>query len=118
MNPLKLPINVPKLGFWRHYKHEPAGPTNNYTYEVVGIGVNTEDDCPHEHRITVLYRPLYNSELVEASKKSGNNFHWSRPLDNWMGDVDKGDYKGPRFIPVTDSGTITDLHWLSQRMYP
>lgn len=42
---------------YRHYKHDINGTLNNYTYEIVGVGLHTE----YEEEV-VVYKPLYNSE--------------------------------------------------------
>jgi len=62
-----------KPGIYRHYKGKD--------YEVVGIATHTETEQPH-----VVYRALY-----------GDYTLCIRPLDMFIEQVEKGDYKGRRF---------------------
>ncbi len=41
---MQTPAQVPHIGFYRHYKHNPTQSVNNYTYEVLGTGLHTEID--------------------------------------------------------------------------
>ncbi len=92
--------NIPKKGFYRHYKHDPAGPVNNYTYEVIGVALHTE-----ERTYTVIYRPLYpNPFLGEAD-------FCARPLDMFIGQVEKDGVMKDRFTLITDENLIKDLKW-------
>lgn len=88
-------MQLPQKGFYRHYKHDPKGPAFNYTYEVIGIGRNTE-----EGTLTVLYRPLYdNAWMLPAD-------YQSRPLEMFMGDVTKDGKTFPRFVRTIDPELI------------
>lgn len=40
---MKITKKIPEKGFYYHYKHDPKGEFNNYAYEVVGLGLHTED---------------------------------------------------------------------------
>ena len=63
-------------GKYRHFK--------GTEYEVVGIARHSETEEP-----MVVYRALY-----------GEGGLWVRPLAMWNEQVDREDYKGPRFIYI------------------
>ena len=42
------PDQRPEPGYYYHFKHDPAGPLNNYAYFIYGVGHHTEDDCRTE----------------------------------------------------------------------
>ncbi len=98
--------NLPEKGFYRHYKHDPNGPFNNYSYEVVGIGRNTE-----EKTLTVLYRPLYESSWMPPADLQ------SRPLEMFMGAVEKDGEVIPRFSKIEDPEIVSKLLEIKLRMY-
>ncbi len=110
---MKIPTKVPDLGFYYHYKHDPSGPFNNYAYEVVGVGVHTEDDCRPEDANMVVYRPLYETSEVYRSGK----LLYLRPLDMWMGEVTKENKTFPRFQKITEQKIISELELLREKMY-
>ena len=93
-------------GFYYHYKHDPAGDTNVYAYEVVGTGKHTEDDS-----LFVLYRPLY------ANAWLGRATHCIRPVGMFSEAVEKAGGK-PRFSRITDVETIARLTEIKNKMYP
>ncbi len=97
---------LPPKGFYRHYKHDPSGAPHNYTYEVVGIGRNTE-----EKTLTVLYRPLYESTWMPPAD------YQSRPLEMFMEDVEINGVMIPRFTHLTDSTLIAELTAVRDQMY-
>jgi hypothetical protein len=53
------PGTLPEPGYYYHFKHDPNGPLNNYTYYIYGVGHHTEDDCRAEDAFMQIYRPLY-----------------------------------------------------------
>ena len=55
---MKIPTKIPEKGFYYHYKHDPAGPMNNYAYELVGIGIHSEEDCRPEDSNMAVYLPI------------------------------------------------------------
>ena len=109
---MKIPIKVPENGFYYHYKHDPAGPVNNYAYEVIGVGCHTEDDCRPEDANMVVYRPLYEASVYKAGKLFD-----LRPLDMWMGTVTKVGKTFLRFTKINDQRIITQLEEIKQKMY-
>jgi hypothetical protein len=110
---MKIPTRVPENGFYYHYKHDPNGSVNNYAYEVVGVGCHTEDDCRPEDANMVVYRPLYDSSVYKAGKLFD-----LRPLEMWMGDVEKDGKKFPRFSRITDIAVLGKLASIRSEMYP
>lgn len=109
---MKIPTRVPKNGFYYHYKHDPQGAVNHYAYEVVGVGVHTEDDCRPEDTSMVVYRPLYEASVYTAGKLFD-----LRPLEMWMGDVTKDGKTFPRFQEITDAEVIAKLLVIRDQMY-
>lgn len=99
-------MQIPKNGFYQHYKHDPHGTPFNYTYEVVGVARNTEDKT-----YTVLYRPLYENDWFKPA-----NFQ-SRPLDMFNEDVSKDGKTTPRFQLISDPDTISKLSEVRLKMY-
>lgn len=114
---LPIPKKVPDLGFYYHYKHEPAGPVNNYAYEVMGIGYHTESDCRPGEEHFLIYRPLYEASVYKASIDLGIPGFDARPLEMWMEEVEKDGKTFPRFKKITDSATIEKLNEIRDAMY-
>ena len=108
-----IPTRVPENGFYYHYKHDPSGAVNNYAYEVVGVGVHTEDDCRPEDTSMVVYRPLYEASVYTAGK-----FFDLRPLEMWMGEVEKDGKTFLRFQKITNPAVLAELKEIRDRMYP
>lgn len=108
----RAPKAVPENGFYYHYKHDPNGEVNAYAYEVVGVGHHTEDDCRPEDANMVVYRPLYEATVY----KMGKLFDL-RPLEMWMGNVEKDGKTLPRFSRITDPTVIEKLEEIKRQMY-
>jgi hypothetical protein len=100
--------NIPK-GFYYHYKHNPSIDFNNYAYEVVGLGRNTEEKNDKEY--TVLYRPLYKNDWMEPA------IYQSRPYTMFVENVEKDGNKVPRFTLITDEETILKLEEVKNQIY-
>lgn len=109
---MKTPLRVPKNGLYYHYKHDPTGSVNNYAYEVLGVGMHTEDGCRPEYTFMVVYRPLYESSVYQAGKLFD-----LRPLEMWLGEVTKDGKTFPRFVPITDKGKLEELNKIKKDMY-
>ncbi len=108
---MELPQQVPEKGFYYHYKHNPQTDVNNYAYEVVGIGLHTEEDAWE-----VVYRPLYENALVY---KAGKCFD-IRPLSMFVEEnvADKNGTIHPhRFTKITDETIIAELSKIREKMY-
>lgn len=97
---------VPEKGFYYHYKHDLNGDFNNYSYEVIGVGHNTE-----ENTYTILYRPLYKNDFMEQAD------YQSRPFDMFTGDVVLNGKTIRRFQKITDQKTIAELEKIRMEMY-
>src|SRR5947207_14897303 len=59
------PDQRPEPGYYYHFKHDPAGPLNNYAYFIYGVGPHTyggghqtQDARRTEDRFLPVYRPL------------------------------------------------------------
>jgi hypothetical protein len=106
-----MKIESPRPGYYYHYKHDPQDPLEKYAYHVLNIGHHTEIDG--EDGLMIVYRPLYTSAYVYQHGKM-----WDvRPLKMAIEPVDKPEYKGPRFIPITDESVITQLKKIEKEMY-
>jgi hypothetical protein len=90
--------SYPQKGFYKHYKHDPAGALNNYTYEVMGIGKNTEDNSE-----LVLYRPLYDSAWLKPAD------YCARPVAMFTDTLEKEGKTIERFKLVTDPDEVARL---------
>ncbi len=109
---MKIPAKVPELGFYYHYKHNPENGIQDYAYEVMGVGIHTEDDCRLEDANMVVYRPLYETSFYTVGK-----FFALRPLDMWMGEVTKNEKTFQRFQKITDPAIIAELEVIKKKMY-
>lgn len=105
---MTTPINFPK-GFYYHYKHDSAVNFNNYTYEVIGLGRNTEEKDDKEY--TVLYRPLYQNNWMEPAS------YLSRPYTMFMENVEVNGTNVPRFQLITNQEMISKLEQIKSEMY-
>lgn len=115
---LPIPKRVPEPGFYYHYKHDPAVSFNNYAYEVMGVGFHTEDDTRPGEEHFVVYRPLYEAFVYKASKDLGITCFDNRPLEMWMGDIEKDGQMRSRFQKITDPAIIAELEKIRGEMYP
>lgn len=97
---------IPQKGFYYHYKHDPRGEFNNYVYEVIGLGRNTE-----EKTYTVLYRPIYKNEWMSPAA------YQSRPYDMFFEKVIKDGKEMPRFELITDGELISKLEEVREVLY-
>ena len=114
---LPIPNKVPELGFYYHYKHDPSGPINNYAYEVVGVGFHTEADARTGEEHFVVYRPLYDASVYNASQELGIPCFDNRPLEMWLGEVEKDGQVISRFQKITDPAIIAKLEKVRDEMY-
>lgn len=107
-------MNTPEIGFYYHYKHDPAKDVNNYAYEVMGIGHHTEIDGLEESAM-VMYRPLYEASVYKLGK------HWDlRPLagpDSFTEPKMIDDKPIERFQKIIDPTVIAELEKIRDEMY-
>jgi hypothetical protein len=108
------PPDLPEPGFYYHYKHDPAGPLENYAYEVIGTGCGTEEDWSSPNAYSVIYRPLYESS---PAYKAG--WLWFlRPAVMFTEDVVKPDgMKTPRFHRIVNPEIISELDAKRKELY-
>jgi len=114
---LPMPKRVPEVGFYYHYKHDPEGLVNNYAYEVMCVGFHTENDVRPGEEHFLIYRPLYDQNVYKASKELGIPCFDARPLEMWMGDVEKDGKTFPRFQKISDPEVILQLEKFRVEMY-
>ncbi len=102
-----------KRAFYYHYKHDPAGPVNNYAYEVLNIAHNTEIEGLNESAM-VAYQPLYETAAVYTA-----GMHWDvRPLAMFMDkNIVYGNKLVDRFTKITDEKIIAELTKIRDEMY-
>lgn len=93
-------------GFYYHYKHDPLQSVQNYAYEVLGIGRDTETEAN-----SVLYRPLYASTYFNGTDAS------VRPYEMFTGTVEKDGVQVPRFSLITDKAVLDELTKIRKEMY-
>jgi hypothetical protein len=114
-----MPAQVPQPGFYYHYKHDPAGPVNNYAYEVLGVIFHTEEARPGEEHF-VVYRPLYESASVYRAYLALNcavPCFDGRPLVMWMGTVERDGATIQRFQRVENPTVIGMLQQFRAHLY-
>lgn len=106
--------NFPKKGYYYHYKHDPSGPINDYAYEVLGVGLHTEGN--HSEMSLkdqfVVYRPIYEAYVYQNGKMFD-----IRPLEMFMGEVEKDGKVLQRFTRIIDENIISELKKKKDEMY-
>lgn len=112
---MKIPnrSEVPKSGYYYHYKHDPAGSVYNYAYFFLNAGIHTEDDCRPQDSAMTVYLPLYEDATVYQAGK----YFDLRPLGMWTETATKDGQKVPRFRRITDEAVIAQLRTIRQQMY-
>jgi hypothetical protein len=105
---------MPEKGFYYHYKHDPTGSINNYAYEVIGVGHNSEGTHSeiNPKDLLVVYLPLYEAFVY----KNGKLFD-IRPLPMFMENVIKDGKEMQRFSKITDPKIIAELEKIKKEMY-
>lgn len=106
-------MDLPKKGFYYHYKHDPKKDIFNYAYEVIGIGHHTETSAEDGSGLFVIYRPLYEDAFVY---KNGKMFD-IRPLDMFIEEVERNGETQKRFTFIEDTHIITLLELQLKKMY-
>ena len=108
------PKNLPEPGYYYHFKHDPAGPLDNYAYYIYGVGHHTEDNCPEADAFMQVYRPLYDNSYAS---RNGGLFDL-RPLQMFYEPANKDGQPVARFTKITDPSIIAELREIKARMYP
>ncbi len=109
---MTLPERLPEPGYYDHYKRDPDGTFNNYSYFIFAAGCNTED-CPPEQQFWLNYRPLYEAFVFKHGKMMDN-----RPLHMFFEPAIVNGVSVPRFTKITDPERIAKLSALRREMYP
>ena len=107
------PKDLPEPGYYYHFKHDPAGPSNNYAYYIYGVGHHTEDDCPSADAFMQVYRPLYDNSYAY---RNGGLFDL-RPLHMFYQPALKDGKSVARFTKITDPKLLAELRAVKERMY-
>jgi hypothetical protein len=97
------PFLVKPGEFYYHFKRDLSRGIENHAYVIIGIGQDTEDRAKYY----VAYKPLYFCYPRREDEK-GVSFH-TRQYDMFIEEVDRPEYKGPRFIKITEEKTIQYL---------
>ena len=105
---MKLPSQNIESGFYYHYKHDPLKGIEHYAYYVLGIGINTEDDCGPRDANLVAYMPLYKDSPAKI---------WLRPVEMFLDNVTKEEKTFPRFSKIEDEGIKAELSKIKKDMY-
>lgn len=108
-----IPTEMPEPGYYYHYKHDPAGPVENYAYYIYGVGHHTEEDCRPEDAFMQVYRPLYESFVY----KNGKLFDL-RPLAMFYDPAIVDGVSVPRFRKIEDPAILAILRERKAQMYP
>ena len=108
------PKELPEPGYYYHFKHDPAGPLNNYAYYIYGVGHHTEDNCRAEDAFMQVYRPLYE----EAYAYRNGGLFDLRPLHMFFKPALLKGKEVPRFTKIVDPDAISQLEAIKARMYP
>jgi hypothetical protein len=90
-------MQIPENGFYYHYKHDDAKGFNDYTYEVIGIGMHSEDDS-----LFVLYKPLYETDITPAN-------YFVRPIELFFDTIQWNGKAIDHFTKITDPVLIEKL---------
>ncbi|MCA9356301.1 DUF1653 domain-containing protein [Candidatus Nomurabacteria bacterium] len=94
--------------FYKHYKHDPSIDKYNYVYQVVNIGLHTEEDGQE----LVIYRPLYEAYVYRHDK-----MYDVRPRTMFEETIEKDGKVIERFTLVTDADEIADFTKKVEEMY-
>ncbi len=112
-----MDANLPTPGFYYHWKHDPKNPDGifDHAYEFLGPlhDATLSDEQGYLVASRYAYRPLYESASIYPGK--GVN---SRPIGQMTDNVDKPEYKGPRFIRIAEPALSAKMEERKRKMYP
>ncbi len=109
---MNIPTQSIEQGFYYHYKHDPVVGITHMCYEVVGVGISTEDECDPKFAHVVVYRPLY----ADSSVYTAGKLYWIRPIHMW-GNVTKDGKTFPRFKKINEPELVEKLTRVRHEMY-
>ena len=93
-------LTLPKRNdLYYHFKHKTENPTSDpfyMLYRIDGIGVMATDNEYAQH---VIYSSVNDSNIV---KKEYNADFFIRPLAEFLENVNRDGYNGPRFVKFTN----------------
>ena len=101
------PNHIPERGFYYHYKHDPSKGFNDHAYEVIGVGLETEN-----RTYSVIYMPLYKNDFLAPAG------YCVRPFEMFIGTVEKDGATIPRFQKIIDTKIISQLQKIRNDLYP
>jgi len=107
-----LPEKIPESGYYYHYKHDPLGTINNYSYYIHGVGHHTEDNCRPEDQFMLVYQPLYDAYVYTHGKMFD-----LRPLQMFYDPATVDGKQVERFVKITDTNVIEELKIIKSHMY-
>lgn len=99
-------------GFYRHWKHDPRGETENYTYEVLSTAQMLGQVPEH----LAIYRPLYKLPALDRERSIRINA-FARPIDMFFRPVPTKKGRQSRFERITDPRAIQQLEVVRDRLY-
>jgi hypothetical protein len=89
--------------FYYHFKRDPDQGIEHGSYYILGIGKDTEDRSKHY----VITKPLYYCNPRQSDEAGVSLL--VRPIEYFVGEVDRKEYKGARFVLITDIKIIKYL---------
>jgi hypothetical protein len=96
--------NWPKPGqIYYHFKRQPEKGVEHGAYLVLGVAKNTEDRNEH----FVITKPLYFCDPRQTDEADVS--YLVRPIDSFLGSVDRAEYSGKRFVQINDEEILTQL---------
>src|ERR1700741_2352140 len=99
------PERRPEPGYYYHFKHDPAGPFNNYAYYIYGAGHHTEAAYRPDDALMKVSGPLH--ETAYAYRNGG--MYDLRPLRMFYEPGRLNGKEVPRFTRITDPDLIAKL---------
>ncbi len=84
-------MKLPKKG--EHYRHFKSTGGMDKVYEIIGLAQEPNPITPGPDTILVIYKPLYENDLLLESKLD----FFMRPLSDFTDEVDRDGKIQPRF---------------------
>lgn len=100
---IKLPIVD---GYYYHYKHDPELSVNNFTYKVLGVSKDTENEGEYK----VIYKPLYEQDFLGFANFSAT------ALNMFIEEVKLNNKLISRFTQISNQNIITKLQEIEKKL--